>query len=217
VSVAATISATRPATAPAAPTGLSAVPSVKSVTLTWNANSEANLAGYQVFRAASANGAYQQVDTAVQSGTTFVDTTAPAGVVSYYKVVAVNQFGMVSAPTVVAATRLAAKTPPATPVGFAAIGTTAGVSLSWDAAGGAAADDVAGYYVYRCYSAHGHYNRLSAAPLSAGTLSYLDTSAKTKVKVYYEVFAVSPVGVLSAPASAWTVRPAPPKVSKAKK
>jgi len=215
VSAAATISATRPATAPAAPTGLAAVASVKSVTLSWNANGEADLAGYQIFRAASANGAYQQLNAGVQAGTTFVDTTAPAGAVSYYKVGAVNQFGMVSAPATISAKRLAANTPPATPVRFAAVGKTAGVSLTWDAAAGAAADDVAGYNVYRCYTVHGHYNKLNATLLSAGTLAYLDASATAKVKVYYEVVAVSPTGVLSAPAWVSTTRPAPPKGSKA--
>jgi len=214
VSSATTISATRPATAPAAPTGLTAVPSVKSVTLSWNANGEANLAGYQIFRATSASGAYQQVNVGVQTSTTFVDTTAPAGAVSYYKVVAVNQFGMVSAPATISATRLAANTPPATPVGFGVVGTTAGVSLTWDAATGAAADDVAGYYVYRCSTAHGHFNKLNAKPLLAATLSYLDTTATAKVKLYYEVVAVSPTGVLSAPAWGSAARLAAPKVGK---
>jgi len=217
VSAATTISATRPATAPAAPAGLAAVASVKSVMLSWNANGESNLAGYQIFRATSANGAYQQLNSGVQTGTTFVDTTAPAGVVSYYQVVAVNQFGMVSAPATISAKRLAANTPPATPVGFAAIATTAGVSLTWDAARGTAADDVAGYYVYRCYSAHGHYNKLDATLLAPGVLSYMDTTATAKVKVYYELVAVSPTGVISSPAWLSTIRPAAPKVGKALK
>ncbi len=216
VSPAATINATRPATAPAAPAGLAAVASVKSVTLSWNANGETNLAGYQIFRAASANGPYQQLNGGVQTGARFVDTTAPAGVVSYYQVVAVNQFGMVSAPAAISAKRLAANTPPATPVGFAASASTAGISLTWDAATGSAADDVAGYYVYRCYSAHGHYNKLDAKPLPAGTLSYMDKTATAKVKVYYELVAVSPTGVLSAPAWLSTSRPAAPKVGKKK-
>ncbi len=215
VSPAATINATRPATAPAAPAGLAAVASVKSVTLSWNANGETNFAGYQIFRAASANGPYQQLNGGVQTGASFVDTTAPAGVVSYYQVVAVNQFGMVSAPAAISAKRLAANTPPATPVGFAASASTAGISLTWDAATGSAADDVAGYYVYRCYSAHGHYNKLDAKPLPAGTLSYMDKTATAKVKVYYELVAVSPTGVLSAPAWLGTSRPAAPKVGKA--
>jgi fibronectin type 3 domain-containing protein len=214
VSAAATISATRPATAPAAPTGLTAVPSVKSVTLSWTANGESNLAGYEVFRATSANGAYKQLNTGVQTGTTFVDTTAPAGVVSYYKVEAVNNLGMVSSPTAISAKRLPAKTPPSTPVGFAAIASTAGVSLTWDAATGAAADDVAGYLVFRCYTAHGTYHKLDAKLLSPGTLSFTDTTATGNVKVYYELVAVSPTGVHSSPAWLSTTRPAPPKVTK---
>jgi len=129
----------------------------------------------------------------------------------------VNQSGMVSAPATVSAARLSAKTPPAAPVGLSATGATTGVTLTWDAPTGAAADDVAGYYVFRCYSAHGQYNKLNAKPLSAATLSFLDTKATAKVKVYYEVEAVSPAGVRSAPARAFTIRPPAPKVAKAAK
>jgi fibronectin type 3 domain-containing protein len=217
VSAAATISATRPATAPAAPTGLTAIASVKSVTLSWNANGESDMAGYEVLRATSPNGTYKQVNVGLQTGTRFVDTTAPAGVVSYYKVVAVNQFGMVSAAATISAKRLPPNTPPATPAGFAAIASTAGISLTWDAATGAAADDVAGCYVYRCYSPHGTYHKLDAKLLSAGTLSFIDTTATAKVKVYYELVAVSPTGVHSSPARLSTTRPAKPKAATLRK
>jgi fibronectin type 3 domain-containing protein len=214
VSSAATVSATRPATAPTAPTGLTAVASVKSITLSWNANGESNLAGYEVLRATSANGPYTQVNAGVQRGTTFVDTTAPAGVVSYYKVVAVNQSSMASSATTISSQRLPAKTPPATPAGFSAAGAIAGVTLTWNAATGAAADNVAGYYVYRSYSLHGVYHKLNAKPLSAGTFSFIDTTATVKVRVYYKLVAVSPVGVSSGAAMANTIRPPKPKVKK---
>ena len=52
------------------------------------------------------------------------------------------------------------------------------------------------------------------SPLSAATLAYRDTTATAKVKAYYELVAVSPTGVLSAPGWVSTVRPAAPKVSK---
>jgi fibronectin type 3 domain-containing protein len=209
-----TITATRPATAPVAPKGLTAVPSVKSVTLSWNANGETNLAGYQVFRATSAGGAYQQLNAGTQTGRTFVDTTAPIGVVSYYKVVAVNNLGMASTATTISAKRLPANTPATTPVGFAATATPAGVSLTWDAATGPAADNLAGYYVYRSYQAHGIYHKLNARLLSASTLSFKDTTATAKVKVFYQLVAISPTGVHSAPAWLSTTRPAAPKVKK---
>ena len=72
---------------PAAPSASPPPARAGSVTLTWTANGEADLAGYEVFRAASPNGPFVQVDAGVQKGTSFLDAAAPVGVTSYYKAV----------------------------------------------------------------------------------------------------------------------------------
>lgn len=101
------VSATTPANsvAPAAPSGLSAVASNSGIVLSWNAGTDTNLAGYNVFRASSPSGPFAQLNTALLTTPSYSDLTAPQGTVSYYQVTAVNTAGLSSAPASASATR----------------------------------------------------------------------------------------------------------------
>lgn len=104
------------ASEPATPTGLSAylIPVAqdvykKTVKLTWNANTEGDIAGYQVFRATSANGSYaplnqtvvnyvypyilNEAENVVMNSVYFVDSGIRFGTTYYYKVKAVDVAG----------------------------------------------------------------------------------------------------------------------------
>ncbi|WP_415790062.1 malectin domain-containing carbohydrate-binding protein [Deinococcus saxicola] len=91
-------------TPPVAPQGLSATASTGGVTLSWTANTEADLAGYRVSRSASASGTFT-VLTTLLTAPSYTDTTAPQGVSSYYQVVSVDKSGNASAPSNVSAIR----------------------------------------------------------------------------------------------------------------
>lgn len=82
-------------TAPVAPKGLTATPLSASVRLTWEANSETDLAGYVVLRAAAdADPAQQQSWDAIGrmiTGTVFIDNSAEAGKAYIYKIKAVDR------------------------------------------------------------------------------------------------------------------------------
>jgi hypothetical protein len=71
-------------TAPSAPTAPAAAPAGHAVSLSWSYGAEPDLAGYVVYRAAASGGPYQRV--AQTSRAAFLDTSAPAGVPSYYVV-----------------------------------------------------------------------------------------------------------------------------------
>ncbi|HSV14191.1 MAG TPA: Ig-like domain-containing protein [Tepidisphaeraceae bacterium] len=189
-------SATRPAdsVAPAAPAGLTATGSSSGVTLSWTANIEADLAGYNVYRSTSATGTFFKLNTSgLITGTNFVDTTAPAGQASFYQVTAVDASSNESTAATANATRLVDTTPPAVPTGFSANGSTANITLSWSAN---TDSDLAGYNLYRSNTSGGALTKLNSTPLTA--LSFVDTAAQLSLPSYYQLRAVDTSGNESA-------------------
>jgi hypothetical protein len=86
-------------TPPAAPTGLTATATGPvSVALDWADNTEPDLAGYNVYRAASSGGAYTKLNGSVLTGSQFTDTSAPSNAQSFYRVRAVDTSGNESTP-----------------------------------------------------------------------------------------------------------------------
>lgn len=77
-------------TPPAAPTGLAATADSAVVNLDWNNNSEADLAGYNVYRGTGAGGPYSKVNGAVVAVSNYSDTTVTNGITYYYVVRAVD-------------------------------------------------------------------------------------------------------------------------------
>ncbi len=85
-------------TPPSSPSGLTAVASVTGVALNWNRNNEADLDGYDVFRADAINGQYTKLnpERLQRLETDFIDDSAPAGKRVQYRVVAVDKAGQSS-------------------------------------------------------------------------------------------------------------------------
>ncbi len=77
-------------TAPSAPTGLDATGSSTGNALDWADNTEPDLAGYNVYRSASATGTFTKVNGSLVVGSAYNDVDAPAGVASFYRVTAVD-------------------------------------------------------------------------------------------------------------------------------
>lgn len=74
---------------PAAPTGLSAVPTTTQIPLTWNSSVSAT--NYNLKRSTTSGGFYATI--ASVSGTGYTDTNVIGGTIYYYAVSAVDQFG----------------------------------------------------------------------------------------------------------------------------
>jgi hypothetical protein len=87
--------------APAVPTGLAAIPSgtatAPAIDLSWQANNESDLAGYNLYRRTS--GAFQRVNSAPTLGPAFSDTTVTTGTTYTYRVTAVDNTGNESPPS----------------------------------------------------------------------------------------------------------------------
>ncbi|MFY9588106.1 MAG: LamG-like jellyroll fold domain-containing protein [Actinomycetota bacterium] len=80
-------------TAPAAPTGLDGTPDDQQITLTWDANAEPDIAGYDLYRGTSpgVSTAGTPVNGAdLITGTTYVNAGLTNGTTYYYKLIAVD-------------------------------------------------------------------------------------------------------------------------------
>ena len=112
--------------APAAPTGLAAVPGDARVTLSWNAVSGAT--SYRVYRG-TASGSLSLLQSGV-TATTFLDTGVVNGTTYYYKVSAVNAAGESPQSAEVSATPQVAA--PAAPSNLTATAvSTSQINLAW--------------------------------------------------------------------------------------
>jgi hypothetical protein len=76
---------------PAMPKGLSAVAGAGAMNLSWDANTEADLAGYLVLRGEAPGDTLQPLTAAPITGTSYEDKTATPGVRYAYAIVAVDK------------------------------------------------------------------------------------------------------------------------------
>jgi hypothetical protein len=90
--------------APAQPAGLTARVTTTDVRLSWSNNTEPNVAGYNVYRSASATGPFTKLTATPLTIAGYTDASAPQGT-SYYRVTAVNSAGQESIPAETSATR----------------------------------------------------------------------------------------------------------------
>jgi fibronectin type 3 domain-containing protein len=193
-------SATPQATAPAAPTSLTATPGNASVTLNWTASSGAT--SYNVYRGITAGGESATPLATGIASVSYPDTTVTNGTKYYYKIAAVNAGGIGAQSAEASAT----PQPPApsAPAGLTATAGNATVTLNWTASSGATS-----YNVYRGTTAAGE----SAIPLATGitSVSYSDTTVSNGTRYYYTVAAagIAGIGVQSTEVSA-TPQPPPP-------
>ena len=117
-SAVATINAIRltDTTPPATPANLIATGSQSSIVLKWSNNTDSDLAGYNVYRSDSFSGAYTLLNTGgLLTSATYVDSAAPSGTTSYYRVTAVDTSDNESAANVANAFRSSGDTTAPTP------------------------------------------------------------------------------------------------------
>lgn len=87
-------------TPPAAPTGLAATTvSSSSIDLSWNANAEGDLAGYRIYRSATAGTGYLRIGSVDASSTGYSDTGLMPGTTYYYVITAIDTSGNESGPS----------------------------------------------------------------------------------------------------------------------
>ncbi len=87
----------RDLTPPEPPQGITVVPGIGRVFLTWNENRERDLAGYQIYRSEKKGGTVERLTPSLIRRTTFSDESVKPGATYYYSLTAVDQSGNESA------------------------------------------------------------------------------------------------------------------------
>ncbi len=82
-----------PGEVPLAPEGFAAWPARGGMKLSWRANTELDLAGYNLYRATVSGGPYDRLNTAPVTDTTFRDSGLASGIAYYYVCAAVDTTG----------------------------------------------------------------------------------------------------------------------------
>jgi endonuclease I/fibronectin type 3 domain-containing protein len=172
-------------TPPTPPAGLSALAGDGEVDLTWSANPEPDVAGYNVLRSTTSGSGYTQQNGALVTGTFFGDSGLANGTTYFYVVTAVNTSSQESPPSSEASATPTDGTPPAAATGLTALSGDGVVDLDWNDNG---EGDLAGYNVHRSLTAGGSYTQLNGSALLAS--AYSDTSVSNGTTYYYVVTAV---------------------------
>ena len=170
-----------PGTPPAAPSVLTAVPAIGSVTLNWTASTGAT--SYHIFRSTTSNG-QSAVPIGTASTTTFTSTGLTVGTTYFFKVAAVNAIGVGPMSGEASA---GPTPPPAAPTNVSATGGDKQVTLSWAVSAGATS-----YNIYRGTTSNGQAAAAVANNLTSPT--FTDTTVTNSTTYYYKVTALNGAG-----------------------
>ncbi len=181
-------------TAPAAPTGLTALAGNSQVALSWNISPDTYT--YNIYRGTSSGG---ESATAIATGistttnpdspdfVTYTDGTAVAGTTYYYKVAAVNPGGTSGESNEASGLPTSGSSAPINPSALVAAAGNTQVALSWTGSPGATS-----YDVYQGTTMGGEL----IIPIATGvtTTSYTNTGLLNGVTYFYTVGAVDSAG-----------------------
>ncbi len=187
---------TTPPKAPSSPKVV--VLATGGVTVTWKANTEADLAGYLVTKRNGDEVYVPYLPTGSAKAlvaTTFTDVSVTEGETDYYRIRAVDTSGNTSSYLAVTANN--PNVAPGAPSSFKVTqDATAGLDLAWTAPKDL---DVAGYSVSRSTASSGTYVLLSTVSTADAGVSprFVDSSAPKGVTVYYRITARDTVGNVS--------------------
>lgn len=171
---------------PAIPTGLVASASDRAVSLKWNDNSEADLAGYAVYRFTGSENVFQRLADGL-GVTSYTDETVSSDLTYHYAVTALDLQGNESDLSNVVSITVQ-DPPPLAPGGLVASSGDGVVNLSWN---GNTDTDLSGYAVYRS-TTHGSGYDLLLSGVAATTFS--DNAVTNGTTYYYVVTALDTGG-----------------------
>ncbi|MFT4155041.1 fibronectin type III domain-containing protein [Parafilimonas sp.] len=171
--------------APAKPGTVSlSAQSYNKIKVSWVDNSS-NETAFQIYRSLTADGTYSIIHTTDSNTTEYVDSGLAASTKYYYRINAVNNYGVSGWSIHPGATTRALPSPPATATNVKAVAKSSSViALTWTDN----ATDETKYKIYRSFSDSLHYR--FRAELPANTVSYTDSSLYANRTYFYKVYAI---------------------------
>lgn len=177
----------RDTTPPSAPSGVQAVAGDTTVTISWSAVPDTDLAKYRVYRDGSL--------IAEVTGTTYMDANLTNGVTYTYEVSAVDKAGNESPKS--AAVTATPMGPPRSPVLQITSLSQTTVDIAWEPIGNAD-----GFRMYR--------NSLLIAQLPSGSQAFHDSGLSPETEYTYKLVVYNKVGESQATVTVTTLPPPPP-------
>ena len=197
--------------APAAPSGLTAVPAANQINLTWTDNSN-NETGFHISRAVdSAFTTALATFTVGANITTYSDTSVQPGVSYFYRVTAFNATGDSTVSNAASVTASGTLSVPAAPSALTASAGSGLINLTWTDNSA----NEAGFNIQRATNS-GFTANLTTFTVAAGASAYTDNTVVGGTTYYYRVRAFnsagqsSPSNTSSATVSATVTVPAAP-------
>jgi fibronectin type 3 domain-containing protein len=176
---------------PSAPAGLDATPGDREAVLSWDANSETDIAGYDVYRSTTNGTGFSKVNTSLVTLTGYTDVMLSGGTTYYYKIKAVDSLSQASAYSN-QAYAIPTDYPPSAPTGLSGVAGDRQAVLSWNAN---LEPDLAGYNLYRSLTSGSGYSKINTSMITMN--NYTDTGLTGGVTYYYVLKAVDLGGDLS--------------------
>ena len=164
------------------PTGLSVTPeSISAIRATWNAVTDSDYSGYNLYRSTSASGTFAKINSVPLTTNTYTDSSLSAGTIYYYKICALNAIGEEGSQS----SAVSGYTLINVPTGLAASAYGPAITLNWTACTGT---NVAGYNIYRNVTSEGTFTKVNGSLVTSA--SYQDNGLSNKTTYYYKVTAV---------------------------
>lgn len=191
------IGSTLDKTAPSAPTGLFATAvSGTQIDLIWNANSEQDLVGYQIYMNDTGNnaaGTFHINHTIIGSETSYILTNLLEETTYHFKLKAFDDVPNYSPFSEVVFATTLDETPPSTPTGLAVSDPDdRNLTISWKRN---FEMDLVGYILHRGLAADGPFTEINSKPIS--TTQYYDTGLEENTVYYYKIQAIDDANLRS--------------------
>ncbi|MFT7506865.1 MAG: prepilin-type N-terminal cleavage/methylation domain-containing protein, partial [Acidimicrobiales bacterium] len=169
-------------TPPSNPTDLAATGGITQVSLSWNANTESDLAGYTLFRRIGSSGSFSQIASGLTTSN-YTDTGLSNSTQYFYRITATDTSNNESGNSNTANAITIDTIPPSNPTDLAATGGITQVSLSWNAN---TESDLAEYTLFRRIGSSGSFSQIASG---LTTSNYTDTGLSNSTQYFYRITA----------------------------